>query len=240
MPVQRGYRQACGIARGLDIVGERWSLLVVRELLLGPKRFTDLQQALPTASPNALSDRLRELAHAGVVRRRQVPPGNVRVYELTTWGRGLEPIVVALGTWALAAPPTAEQRFVSVDSAMLTIRTYFVPTPEQPEATLRIELRDHGPAGAFGVRLTSSDAEVTHEPPDQPDAVLTTTTDALLAALGAADLAGLRSAGAMIVGDPEVVRRLLANVRVPAPTDQHSPGTSRPGRAGSGHPPPET
>src|SRR5918992_5265891 len=112
MPVQRGYRQACGVARGLDIVGERWSLLVVRELLLGPKRFTDLQQALPNASPNALSDRLRELTDAGVVRRRRLPPpGQVWVYELTAWGRDLEPVVVALGTWALAVRPTAEQLF---------------------------------------------------------------------------------------------------------------------------------
>src|SRR5262249_37854949 len=141
MPAQRGYRQACGIARGLDIVGERWSLLVVRELLLGPKRFTDLQQALPTASPNALSDRLRDLADAGVVRGGQLPPpGNVRVYELTAWGRGLEPIVIALGSWALAAPPSGEQLFVSADSTMLTIRTFFVPVPGRPEATLRIEL----------------------------------------------------------------------------------------------------
>ncbi|WP_262285761.1 helix-turn-helix domain-containing protein [Micromonospora sp. MA102] len=227
MPTQRGYRQACGVARGLDIVGERWSLLVVRELLLGPKRFTDLQQALPTASPNALSDRLRELADAGVVRRRQLPsPGNVRVYELTTWGRGLEPIVIALGTWALAAPPTAEQVFVSVDSAMLTIRTFFVSTPEQPGVTLRIELRDHGPAGVFGVRLTSAGAEVAHEPPEEPDAVLVTTTDALLAAFGGEDLAGLVVAGAVITGDPEVVRHLVAGVRVSASTDKSSSGIS--------------
>ncbi|MFI6332426.1 winged helix-turn-helix transcriptional regulator [Micromonospora chersina] len=202
-------------------MGERWSLLVVRELLLGPKRFTDIQQALPTASPNALSDRLRELAEAGVLRRRQLPPpGNVRVYELTPWGRGLEPIVVALGTWALAAPPTAEQLFVSADSAMLTIRTYFVSMPEQPEVTLRIELRDHGPAGVFGVRLTSAGAEITHEPPEEPHAVLITTTDALLAAFGSEELAGLVAAGAAIIGDPEVVRRLVAGVRVPGATGQ--------------------
>ncbi|MGR6318963.1 helix-turn-helix domain-containing protein [Micromonospora soli] len=227
MPTQRGYRQACGVARGLDIVGERWALLVVRELLLGPKRFTDFQQALPTASPNALSDRLRELADAGVVRRRQLPPpGNVRVYELTAWGRGLEPIVVALGTWALAAPPTAEQLFVSADSAMLTIRTYFVPT-ERPEAKLRIELRDHGPAGVFGVRLTSAGAEVAHEPPDEPHAVLITTTDALLAAFGSDDLAGLVADGGVIIGDPEVVRHLVAGVRVPASAEKY--GTSGPG-----------
>jgi DNA-binding HxlR family transcriptional regulator len=215
VPVQRGYRQACGIARGLDIVGERWSLLVVRELLLGPKRFTDLQQALPAASPNALSDRLRELTDAGVTHRRQLPPpGNVRVYELTEWGRGLEPIVVALGAWAVAAPPTEEQRFVSVDSAMLSIRTFYVPTPEQPDARIRIELRDHGSAGVFGVRLTSAGAEVTHEPPAKPDATLVTTTDALVAAYGSDDLAGLVAAGAVITGDPEVIRRLVANVRL--------------------------
>jgi DNA-binding HxlR family transcriptional regulator len=221
MPTQRGYRQACGIARGLDIVGERWSLLVVRELLLGPKRFTDLQQALPTASPNALSGRLRELADAGVVHRRQLPPPSaVRVYELTAWGRALEPIVVALGTWALAAPPAAEQIFVSVDSTMLTIRTFFVPTPNQPETRLRIELRDHGPAGVFGVHLTPSGAEVSHEPPETPNAVLVTTTGDLLAAFGNEDIAKLVAAGTDIAGDPASVRRLVANVRVPASTQQ--------------------
>ncbi len=221
MPVQRGYRQACGVARGLDLVGERWALLVVRELILGPKRFTDLQLALPTASPNALSDRLRELADAGVVSRRRLPPSaNVRVYELTAWGRDLEPIVVALGTWALAAPPTAEQLFVSADSAMLAIRTFFVPTPKRPEATLRIELRDHGPAGTFGVRLTAAGAEVAHEPPDAPDAVLVTTTDALLAAFDGDNGTELVAAGAAINGDPEVVHRLVAGVRVPGSTDQ--------------------
>jgi DNA-binding HxlR family transcriptional regulator len=219
VPAQRGYRQACGVARGLDIVGERWSLLVVRELLLGAKRFTDLQQALPTASPNALSDRLRELADAGVVRRRQLPsPGNVRVYELTEWGRGLEPIIIALGTWALAAPPSADQLFVSADSAMLSIRTFFAPTPHPPETTLRIDLRDHGPAGVFGVHLTPAGAKVTHEPPDAPDATLVTTTDALIAAFGREDLAGLVAAGAVIEGDPEVVRRLITRTRVPVPT----------------------
>ncbi|MET9019618.1 helix-turn-helix domain-containing protein [Actinopolymorpha sp. NPDC004070] len=225
MPTQRGYRQACGVARGLDIVGERWALLVVRELLLGPKRFTDLQQALPTASPNALTDRLRELTDAGVLRRQQLPsPGNVWVYELTAWGRGLEPIVITLGTWALAAPPTAEQLFVSADSAMLSIRTYFEPTPEQPEEKLRIELRDHGPAGIFGVHLTPAGADVAHKPPDQPDAALITATDALIAAFARDDLAGLIATGAVITGDPEVVRRLVTSTRIPSSIDHHPNG----------------
>jgi hypothetical protein len=93
-------------------------------------------------------------------------------------------------------------------------------------ATLRIELRDHGPAGVLGVRLTSAGAEVAHEPPEEPDAVLVTTTDALLAAVGSDDLAGLTAAGAVIIGDPEVVRHLVASVRVPASTDKYSTGTS--------------
>ncbi|MFG1925094.1 winged helix-turn-helix transcriptional regulator [Cryptosporangium sp. NPDC048952] len=204
MPVQRGYRQACGVARGLDIVGERWSLLVVRELLLGPKRFTDLQQALPTASPNALSDRLRELTDAGVVHRG-------RRYELTPWGRELEPIVIALGTWALASPPTAEQVFVSADSVMLAIRTYFRPSPDRPATTLRIELRDHGPAGTFGVHLTPSGAELSHTPPAAPDAVLTTTTPAFLTALGRPT----PPPTATITGDPAAVSHLLRSVHFP-------------------------
>lgn len=213
MPVPRGYRQACGIARGLDIVGERWALLVVRELLLGPKRFTDLQQALPTASPNALSERLRGLTDAGVVRRRQLPPpAGAKVYELTEWGARLKPILLELGTWALAADPTPEQTFVSVDSAMLTISTYYVPD-RRGDATLRVELRDHGPAGVFGVRLTESGAAVNHIPPDAPDASLVTTTEALLASVGRPGLGGLLGAGAQIEGDRAVVERLVERTR---------------------------
>jgi hypothetical protein len=142
----------------------------------------------------------------------------VRVYELTAWGRDLEPIVIALGTWALAAPRTADQQFVSVDSAMLTIRTFFAPTPGQPEETLRIELRGR-PSGVFGVRLTSSGAEVAHEPAEEPDALLVTTTEALVASFGDDDLTGLLGAGASISGDPAVVRRLLEGTRFPGSSE---------------------
>src|SRR5436305_8974178 len=100
MTSKRTYGDRCGIARALDRVGERWALLVVRELLLGPKRFGDLRAGLPGASPNVLSQRLRELEDAGVVRRRRLPPpAGVRVYELTEWGRELEPVVLHLGRW---------------------------------------------------------------------------------------------------------------------------------------------
>ena len=84
----RTYGDGCGIAHGLDLLGERWALLVVRELLLGPKRFTDLREGLPNVSPNVLSQRLRELEEVGVVQRRKLPPPAASmIYELTDWGR---------------------------------------------------------------------------------------------------------------------------------------------------------
>src|ERR1043166_7871758 len=102
MPTTRSYGDACGIARALDVVGERWALLVVRELLLGPQRFSDLRRALPGASSNMLTDRLRELEGHDVVRRRRLPPPAASVvYQLTETGRELEPIVLALGGWGL-------------------------------------------------------------------------------------------------------------------------------------------
>src|SRR6266498_1526301 len=99
MPTSRSYGDACGIARALDVVGERWALLVARELLLGPQRFTDLRRALPAASSNLVADRLRELEGHGVIRRRKLPPpAGSQVYELTAWGHELEPILVACGS----------------------------------------------------------------------------------------------------------------------------------------------
>src|SRR3954447_12612264 len=95
---QRKYDSGYAMAHALDLVGERWALLVARELLLGPKRFTDLQSSLAEASPNVLTQRLRELTRVGLVRRRRLPPPAASwVYELTSWGQQLEPVMVALG-----------------------------------------------------------------------------------------------------------------------------------------------
>src|SRR3954468_24205124 len=100
MPTSRTYGDACATARALDVVGERWALLVVRELLLGPQRFSDVRRALPGASSNLVTDRLRELeGHGGVARRKLPPPAGSTVYELTAGGRELEPVVLALGAW---------------------------------------------------------------------------------------------------------------------------------------------
>jgi DNA-binding HxlR family transcriptional regulator len=242
MPVRRGYRQACGIARGLDIVGERWALLIVRELLLGPKRFTDLRAGLPGASPNALTDRLSELTQSGVVRHRQLPPPAASwVYELTDWGQQLEPIVLALGTWALGAPARPEQSFVSLDSLMLTIRTYYTPpigTPV-PAVSIAVRVRSDSATQAFGVWLDANSARVSHEPPDQPDAVITTDIATLLGVLGDPERSSsIPERHMAITGDPDAVRQLLTGVAAPEPepASAHSQPTpsnrSAPGTGG--------
>lgn len=98
----RRYNQYCAAARALDLVGDRWTLLLVRELMLGPRRYSDLQHGLPGIGTNLLAARLKSLEDAGVVAQRQLPrPAAANVYELTTRGRGLEPIVVQLAQWGL-------------------------------------------------------------------------------------------------------------------------------------------
>lgn len=114
------------MAHALDLVGERWALLVVRELLLGPKRFSNLRAGLPGISPNVLTQRLQELEEAGiVVRRRLPPPASVPVYDLSDWGRELEPAVRAIGRWAARSPCLPRGRHMSVNSVVLSLRTMF-------------------------------------------------------------------------------------------------------------------
>jgi DNA-binding HxlR family transcriptional regulator len=138
MPTTRTYADSCGIGRALDVVGERWALLVVRELLLGPQRFTDLRHALPGASSNLLADRLRELHERGVIARRTLPPpAAARVYELTRWGRELEPIVLALGAWGLKVP-APEPSTLSATSILIYLRGSLDPGAR----TFRVELDD--------------------------------------------------------------------------------------------------
>jgi DNA-binding HxlR family transcriptional regulator len=213
MPQQRGYRDACGIAHGLDLIGERWALLVVRELLFGPKRFTELRRDLPAASPNALAARLRELDEIGVVRRRRLPaPAASWVYELTEWGRELEPILVSLGSWAIRSGRHDGAGHLSATSAMLTIRTYFRAT-DGAAGTLEIRMGEE----RFGVRLDADHAEVSPEPSTRPDAVITTDPASLDAAFG--DKRSLQDAIAdgtiAITGSQRLATRLITGVNVP-------------------------
>lgn len=123
---KRRYDDACGTAHALDLIGERWALLVMRELMLGPKRFGDLRSDLPGISANVLTQRLEGLEASGLlVRRRLPPPASTQVYELTRWGYEAEPIVQSLGKWAARSPAHDPTLPISATSIMLSFRTMF-------------------------------------------------------------------------------------------------------------------
>lgn len=123
---KRRYDDACGTAHALDLIGERWALLVMRELMLGPKRFSDLRSDLPGISANVLTQRLEGLEEARLlVRRRLPPPASTQVYELTPWGYEAEPIVQSLGKWAARSPAHDPSLPISATSIMLSFRTMF-------------------------------------------------------------------------------------------------------------------
>jgi DNA-binding HxlR family transcriptional regulator len=132
----------CGIAHAADLVGQRWVLLVVRELLLGPKRFTDLRAGIPDISPSVLGQRLRELGASGILQRRKLaPPAAARVYELTDWGRQLEPAVLALGRWASVSPSFPRTAEMGPDSLVLALKSTFKPAKAQGvDATYELRL----------------------------------------------------------------------------------------------------
>jgi len=123
----RSFGQYCGVSTALELVGERWALLIVRDLLVGPRRYTDLKQGLPRVPTNILSARLRELQDAGIVRRVALAHCGL-VYELTPYGRELEDVVLALGRWgfkAMGAPEDGD--VVTIDSLTMALRTAFRP-----------------------------------------------------------------------------------------------------------------
>jgi DNA-binding HxlR family transcriptional regulator len=129
MATTRTYEDSCGVAHALELVGERWALLVVRELMLGAKRFGDVKDGLPGISANVLSHRLDELERAGLVSRRKLPkPAAVWVYELTPWARDLEPVMQTLGRWAARDPLHRKDLHFGTTSLILSLRTNFDPS----------------------------------------------------------------------------------------------------------------
>jgi DNA-binding HxlR family transcriptional regulator len=124
----RWYNDACGTAFGLEVIGERWALLVVRELMLGARRFSDLRAALPGISAKVLTERLTALEATGVAARRTLPPpGKAQVYELTAWGLAAEPLIQELGRWAAQSSAHDPRLPLSAVSLMLSLRTMLDP-----------------------------------------------------------------------------------------------------------------
>jgi DNA-binding HxlR family transcriptional regulator len=160
----RTYGDPCGIARALDVVGERWALLIVRELLLGPKRFTDLRAALG-ASPNVLTQRLADLEAAGVVQHRTAGGA---LYELTDWGRELHPILLQLGRWGARAlhRPAGE---LGVDALLLALQSTFAPeNAAELHASYELRLGEE----RFDVLVTPKGLDIGRGHARKPDAII--------------------------------------------------------------------
>jgi DNA-binding HxlR family transcriptional regulator len=216
MATTRTYGDGCSIARALDLVGERWALLVVRELLLGPKRYTDLRSGLPNASPNVLSERLRELERAGIVRRRKLPPpAGSRVYELTEWGLELEQIVISLGRWAARSPtPPSDAPIVSADSIILALRGLFDASAARGlRAGYELRLGDD----RFRIRVADDELEAARGDAQHADATIETDPGTLDAVLwkGRSLAEAQRSGQLTIEGDKAAVERFVRLFPIP-------------------------
>lgn len=173
MTGKRTYGDPCGVARALDVIGERWALLVVRELLLGPKRFTDLRAGMPNLSPDVLSQRLRDLEQAGVLRRDRLPPPiAAQVYELTDWGRELEPVVLGLGRWGSRAPFPPGDATLGVDSLIMALKTLYDPGRADGLVGSSFELRLADQR--FEARPRDGWLDVTRGAATDPDATIAT------------------------------------------------------------------
>jgi DNA-binding HxlR family transcriptional regulator len=223
MATSRTYGDGCAIAQALDLVGERWALLVVRELLLGPKRYTDLRRGLARAGPTVVSQRLSELESAGVIRRRRLaPPSSARVYELTDWGRELEGVVVSLGRWAAAAPtPPRAESIASPDSVVLAMRDRFDPGDRRGlSGTFALQFGED----RFQLRITRAEIEVTRAEAIDPDATIATDPDTLSAVLWSGQTLGdaEREQKLTIAGDHAAAARLLDLFPLPEPIDVDS------------------
>ncbi len=213
----RSYGDACRFASALDLIGERWALLVVRELLLGPKRFTELRTGLPGASPNILSERLRELEQGGVIRRRKLaPPANSWVYELTEWGADLEPVITRLGAWGARSPAPPASTQIGADSIVLALGSLFDPERAGDLETV-CELRADGQR--FTATVAGGEIELARGGAEAP---------ALMLEGGAADLAGLitgqlgldaalESGAVRVEGSRKAVTRFLRLFPMPEP-----------------------
>ena len=214
----RNYGQYCGLVHALELVGERWALLIVRDLIPGAKRFTDLRRGLPRIPTNILSARLKEMEQSGVVRRRVLPrPSSAVVYELTEYGRELEDIVVSLLRWGMKSlgDPRPDDT-VQASTLMIGFRLSFRPEAARGlSATFELHVKD----AVMHVRVRDGELELGEGPaPDAAD--LTIETDFKLKELLTGELtaAEARASGAVrTTGDPALLEPFTQIFELPPP-----------------------
>ena len=216
---KRTYHDLCGLSHALELVGERWAILVLRELAYGPKRFTDIRSGLPSASPNVLSQRLRELEAHGIVSRRTLPPPAAsKVYELTEWGRELEPTLREFGRWAAKSPFFPESGHFSPTSMAMNLETMFLPDQAKGlDLSVGLRIADE----TFRIRVEDSSLRVERGEIGDVDAVLTTDPMTLIGFLyEGAELGAAEAAGAVqIEGDRDAVAKLPDLFELPEPIE---------------------
>ena len=216
MAGKRTYGDRCGVARALDLVGERWALLVVRELLLGPKRFTDLRAGLPHVSSDILAQRLRELEESGIARRAKLPPpAGSRIYELTKRGHELEPIVLALGRFGSVAPFPPGDAQIGVDALAIALKTLYAPSATDGlPATYELRLGED----RFRVAIAGGRLDIARGSADAPHATIESDPGTLATVLwhGRKVSEARRSGDLKISGSEEAAKRFLAMFPLPA------------------------
>ncbi len=217
MAQRRSYGDSCGIARALDVVGDRWALLVVRELILGPKRFTDLRAGLPNLTADVLSQRLRDLENAGILTRARLdPPAAARVYELTDRGQALEPVLLALAGWGSRAPFPSTQSELGTDALILALKTLF--SAERAEGlSTRYDLRIDGQP--FTAQVDGGRFAVRRGCAELPDGVIESDAATLSKVLwhGYPLEEAVRAGTLAILGDLPAARRFLDLFPAPQP-----------------------
>ncbi len=204
----RSYRQYCALAKALDVIGDRWTLLIVRELLIrGSCRYTDLRKGLPGIATNLLAERLRELEQAGILRREAaLPPVATDLFRLTPRGAELEPVVHQIGRWGgpLLVKPDRKDSFCTHWLALPAKLLLGDRTPNRPPVMMELRTGDEPLIIEIidgAVRTRSGSAE-------HPDVVLTGEPQVIVGLLaGSLDLDQARSAGLTYDGDPAILRR---------------------------------
>jgi DNA-binding HxlR family transcriptional regulator len=191
---ERTYNQQCGVALALDLIGERWALLVIRELTLGGKRFTDLKNGLPGIGTNVLATRLRQLETDGVVEKlRLAPPAATTIYVLTEYGRRLVPAMLALGRWGAESMGSPEGRHQRSEWFAVALNEFFVPDAAAGvEATIGLDLPD----GSYRIRVDDGRIKVDIGPMAECDLRLETDVPTLVGYLrGEAPGAAVNASG---------------------------------------------
>lgn len=204
--VIRSYGHYCGLAKALDVVGDRWSLLVVRELLVGPRRYGELLDGLPGIATNLLADRLRHLQSSGVVDR-----DDQGRYLLTEWGKGLAEPVYALGRWA--APLMGEMAEGDAFRGQWLVHPVKALFGEQDSHRPNVTLEIRAEGSPMTVECVDGEVHVRPGQAPRPDVVVTGPPDGIVAVLaGRLDKASAAARGVDVVGDARLLRRLRPTV----------------------------